>query len=69
MKKKIVLIIALLNLIFTPIFAQFEIKLNEELFISKLSEKTYIVTHYFPWESNSMILEASGNKIILIDTP
>ncbi|MBK8806993.1 MAG: MBL fold metallo-hydrolase [Bacteroidales bacterium] len=51
------------------IFAQFEIKLSEELFITKLSDKIYVVTHHFPWESNSLLVKASDKEIVLIDTP
>lgn len=51
------------------IFAQFETKLSEELFVSKLSDTLYVVTHYFPWESNSLIVKASDKEVVLIDTP
>ena len=51
------------------IFAQFETKLSEELFISKLSDTIYVVTHDFPWESNSLIIKASDKEVVLIDTP
>lgn len=50
-------------------FAQFETKLSNELFISKLSDQVYIVTHNLPWESNSLIIKNSDNEIALIDTP
>ncbi len=29
-------------------FAQYEIKLREDLYVSKLSDTVYVVTHYFP---------------------
>jgi len=51
------------------IFAQFETKLSDELFISKLSDTIYVATHYFPWESNSLIVRASDKEVVLIDTP
>ena len=49
--------------------AQFETRLSEQLFISELSETVFVVTHHFPWESNSLIVKASGNEVVLIDTP
>jgi hypothetical protein len=29
-------------------FAQFETKLRKDLYVSKLSDSVYVVTHYFP---------------------
>lgn len=51
------------------ICAQFETKLSNELYVSKLADNIYVVTHYFPWESNSLIVKASADEIVLIDTP
>lgn len=50
-------------------FAQFETKLSKELFITKLSDTVYVVTHNFPWESNSLIINALEKEVVLIDTP
>lgn len=68
MKKLFILCVGLITFTNT-IFAQFEMKLSDELFISKLSDTIYVVTHYFPWESNSLIVKASGKEVVLIDTP
>ena len=68
MKKLVVLCVGMMAMTNT-IFAQFETKLSENLFISKLSDTIYVVTHYFPWESNSLILKASDTEVVLIDTP
>lgn len=68
MKKLFILCVGLIAMSNT-IFAQFETKLSEELFISKLSDTIYVVTHYFPWESNSLIVKASKKEVVLIDTP
>jgi len=48
---------------------QLETKLSDELFVSRLSDTVFVVTHYFPWESNSLIVRASGGEVVLIDTP
>lgn len=68
MKKLFILCVGLIAMTNT-IFAQFETKLSEELFITKLSDTVYVVTHYFPWESNSLIVKASDKEVVLIDTP
>lgn len=69
MNKKVLWLIVFLIQTFGFIFAQNKIKLSDDLVISKLSDTVYVVTHYFPWESNSLILKASDNEIVLIDTP
>lgn len=68
MKKLFILCIGLIAMSNT-ISAKYETKLSEELFITKLSETVYVVTHYFPWESNSLIVKASDKEVVLIDTP
>lgn len=50
-------------------FAQKEVVLSQELKISQLTEKVWVVTHSFPWESNSLIVKASDKEVVLIDTP
>lgn len=69
MKKQISLIIFIFFISISSSYSQFEIKLNEELFLSKVSDKVWVVTHYFPWESNSLIVKASNKEVVLIDTP
>lgn len=68
MKKLMVLWMAF-ALIAHAASAQYEIKLREDLFVSKLSDTVYVVTHYFPWESNSLVVKASAQEVVLIDTP
>lgn len=68
MKQALIFFVAITTFTNT-IFAQFETKLSDELFISKLSDTIYIATHYFPWESNSMIVRASDKEVVIIDTP
>ena len=51
------------------VFSQPEVVLNPELRITKLSDRVWVVTHSFPWESNSLVVKASDKELILIDTP
>ncbi|HOO84989.1 MAG TPA: subclass B1 metallo-beta-lactamase [Prolixibacteraceae bacterium] len=67
--KNITIIFWGLILLTKVVSAQFETKLSEQLFISELSETVFVVTHYFPWESNSLIVKASDDDVVLIDTP
>lgn len=67
--KKISIIFFGIMLMVKIVSAQFETKLSEQLFISELSETVFVVTHYFPWESNSLIVKASDNEVVIIDTP
>ncbi len=69
MKRLLLLIVISFLYGVTSIVAQFEIKLNEELFVSKISDKIFIITHYFPWESNSLVVLASKDEVVLVDTP
>lgn len=48
---------------------QNEVVLNPELKITQLSRQVWLVTHSFPWESNSLIVKASDKELVLIDTP
>ena len=49
--------------------AQKEVILSPELKISRLNDEVWVVTHNFPWESNSLIVKASDKEVVLIDTP
>jgi metallo-beta-lactamase class B len=69
MKNKYFLILFLLSIFTFSTYSQDKIKLNDELFISKLDKNIYVVTHSFPWASNSMIILTSNDEVILIDTP
>ncbi|MDE5421342.1 subclass B1 metallo-beta-lactamase [Ancylomarina sp. DW003] len=66
---RIVILFSCLIMTVSNLFAQFETKLNEELFLTKLNDTAYVLTHYFPWESNSLIIKASEKEVVLIDTP
>jgi glyoxylase-like metal-dependent hydrolase (beta-lactamase superfamily II) len=50
-------------------FSQNEVVLDPELKIAKLSDQVWVVIHSFPWESNSLIVNASDKELVLIDTP
>lgn len=69
MVRKICLLIAFFVFKLSFGFCQNEVVLNPELKITKLSDQVWVVTHSFPWESNSLIVKASGKELVLIDTP
>jgi glyoxylase-like metal-dependent hydrolase (beta-lactamase superfamily II) len=69
MKQLILLILLSVAISRSSAFAQQEIVLDPELKITKLSDNVWIVTHCFPWDSNSLVVKASGNDVVLIDTP
>ena len=48
---------------------QQEIIFDPELKITKLTDKIWVITHCFPWDSNSLIIRAGGNEVVMIDTP
>lgn len=67
MRNFFVLILTLL--ISCVCLAQKDVVLNPELKISRLNDVVWVVTHSFPWESNSLIVKASDKEVVLIDTP
>lgn len=69
MVRKICLVIALFVFGLSFVFSQDEVVLSTELKINKLIDQVWVVTHSFPWESNSLIIKASDKELILIDTP
>lgn len=40
-----------------------------EMVLNKISENVIVATHWFPWESNSLIIITNNRNILLIDTP
>lgn len=64
-----VLVLIITFLMSCACLAQKEVILSPELKISRLTDEVWVVTHSFPWESNSLIVKASDKKIVLIDTP
>lgn len=68
MKRSFLVCVAVI-LVKLTLSGQYEARLSDELFISRLSDTVFVVTHYFPWESNSLIVRTSGREVVLIDTP
>lgn len=52
-----------------PLFGASIELIPDELSVSSISSGVYVVTHSFPWESNSLVLRTNANNVILIDTP
>lgn len=69
MKLKFFLLFTFFFILISSVFSQKIIVLNSDLKITKLSDRVWVVTHSFPWDSNSLIVKASDNEVVLIDTP
>jgi len=46
-----------------------KVVISEELSIEKIAEGVLLVSHEFPWDANSLIIEFKNGEILLIDTP
>ena len=46
-----------------------ETSLSQDLIIKEVDNGVYVVTHYFPWEGNSLVVFLSGDDVIFVDTP
>ena len=46
-----------------------QIKINEDLYYTKIQDSVYIFTHYFPWGSNGMFVLLPDTQGLLINTP
>lgn len=66
--KKAILLLALLTCILATGYSQSKATLSEELYITGLNDTIYVVTHNFPWPSNSLVVNC-GKEVVLIDTP
>jgi len=62
--------------IFIVIFTNFavlasenQIQLSEDLVIKEVKKGVYIVTHFFPWQGNSLVVLLSENEVVFVDTP
>jgi hypothetical protein len=43
--------------------------LTEDLYVRKVQDGVFVVTHAFPWPGNSMIVEMQNSDLVLVDTP
>jgi metallo-beta-lactamase class B len=43
--------------------------IDEDLFLRKIQEGVYVITHSFPWAGNSMVVEMTDLTLVLVDTP
>ena len=45
-------------------------KISDDLYFNKITDSTYMITHYFPyWGGNGLFVLLPNNKGVLIDTP
>ena len=45
------------------------IDINRDLYVRKVQEGVFVITHSFPWPGNSMIVEMKSSDLVLVDTP
>jgi glyoxylase-like metal-dependent hydrolase (beta-lactamase superfamily II) len=45
------------------------IQIDEELSIKEIDTNIYLVSHSFPWQSNSLVIKFTNGKYLFIDTP
>jgi len=44
-------------------------QIAEDLYFTKIYDSVFVIVHEFPWRCNSLLVLASNNKGVLIDTP
>jgi len=64
-----ILAVIVLMIFLVTLKGQTVIELDKDLRITLFSENIYIVSHDFPWNSNSLIVNAGDGEIVFIDTP
>lgn len=69
MKQLLFLIFLLFWMSHSIVFAQQEIVFDPDLKLTKLTNQVWVVTHSFPGESNSLIVQTNAKEVVLIDTP
>ena len=69
MKQRYFLLFSFFFFLISTVSGQQVKVLNPDLKLTKLSERIWVVTHSFPWDSNSLIVKASDQEVVLIDTP
>ncbi|MCK5075420.1 MAG: MBL fold metallo-hydrolase, partial [Calditrichia bacterium] len=48
---------------------QQKIQINTDLFAENIQDSVFVITHYFPWDANSLLIILPGSRAVLIDTP
>jgi metallo-beta-lactamase class B len=43
--------------------------ISEDLYVRKVQDGVFVITHSFPWAGNSMIVEMKNSDLVLVDTP
>jgi len=50
------------------LFSQ-SIELSQDLVLKQITHNTFLVSHSFPWQANSLVAQVSDSDFILVDTP
>lgn len=67
--KRWLCLVVLSVLCLNPVYCQVAVMFSPELKVNMLTDDIWVVTHSFPWESNSLVIKASDDEFVLIDTP
>lgn len=43
--------------------------INDNLIVQKVVDSVFLLTHYFPWDANCLLIILPDEKAVLIDTP
>ncbi len=43
--------------------------ISEDLYVRKVHDEVFIITHSFPWPGNSMVVVMKSSDLVLVDTP
>ncbi len=44
-------------------------QIGDDLYVHELEDGVIVVTHEFPWPSNSLVVEMADSSLVLVDTP
>jgi glyoxylase-like metal-dependent hydrolase (beta-lactamase superfamily II) len=45
------------------------IEIGDDLYVRELQDGVIVVTHEFPWSSNSLVVEMADSSLVMVDTP
>ncbi|MFC1536008.1 subclass B1 metallo-beta-lactamase [Candidatus Neomarinimicrobiota bacterium] len=65
----IILIFMFSNLLAAQLKNIETVKISEELLLKEIKKDVFLITHYFPWAGNSLLVKITSSDFVLVDTP